>query len=176
MSIFSPLKGARVTFKSLNERGNFSFFKHHLWNPKDLPTLMFSVQLCSVGKILVLKSQIELCLFTFLHAFVIYYSVQIKDALHWKKLWVSAFIQALKNCCIAFSGEKIDIIAEKSAIFCQNFQLQSALITEFATRWEVSHIWACSARRALSEYTSNTPGSFLELDPLDEGSGGEISI
>ena len=30
---------------------------------------------------------------------------------------------------------------------------------------------ACSARRVLSEYTSHTPGSFLELDPLDENSG-----
>ena len=57
---------------------------------------------------------------------------------------------------------------KKCHFFCQNFQLQSALISEFVTRWEVSHIRACSARRVLSEYTSHTLGSFLELYPLDE--------
>ena len=60
-------------------------------------------------------------------------------------------------------------------IFGQNFQLRSALISDIATRWEVSPIWACSARRVLSEYHSHTPGSFLELDPspLDGVSGSE---
>ena len=55
---------------------------------------------------------------------------------------------------------------EKTQFFFQNFQLQSALTPEFATRWEVPPIWACSAWRVLSEYHSHTPGSFLELDPL----------
>ena len=35
---------------------------------------------------------------------------------------------------------------------------------------------ACAARRVLSEYTSHGPGSFLELDPLDEVSGCAIMI
>ena len=64
----------------------------------------------------------------------------------------------------------------RKEFFCQNFQLQSALIPDFATRWEVPPIWACSARRVLSEYHSHTPGSFLEFDPLDEVSGCENSI
>ena len=41
----------------------------------------------------------------------------------------------------------------------------SAIISEFATRWEVLPIWACAARRILSGYTSHTSGSFLKLDP-----------
>ena len=54
---------------------------------------------------------------------------------------------------------------EKTQFFFQNFQLQTPLTPEFATRWEVPPIWACSARRVLSEYHSRTPGSFLEFDP-----------
>ena len=61
----------------------------------------------------------------------------------------------------------------RKQVFCQNFQLQSTLIPEFATRWEVSPIWACSACRVLSEYTSYTPGAFREYGAkLDEVSGG----
>ena len=61
-------------------------------------------------------------------------------------------------------GDKIDLIAEKSVILGQNFQLQSALIPEFPTRLQVSPAWACAPRRVLSEYTSHTLGSFLEYD------------
>ena len=46
----------------------------------------------------------------------------------------------LKVALAPSSGEKIDIIAEKVLIFGQNFQLQSALISDFATRLEVSPI------------------------------------
>ena len=53
---------------------------------------------------------------------------------------------------------------KKVSFLGQNFQHQSALISEFATRLEDLQIWACSARRVLSEYNSLTPGSFLELD------------
>ena len=53
----------------------------------------------------------------------------------------------------------------KNVIFGSNFQLQSVLISEFPTRWEVSHIWACAPRGLLSEYISYTPGSFQELEP-----------
>ena len=56
------------------------------------------------------------------------------------------------------------------------YKFQSALISELATRWEISPIWACSAHRVLSEYTSHTPGSFLELDPLDEVSGCDVQL
>ena len=55
--------------------------------------------------------------------------------------------------------------SRKNVLFGPKFQLPSALFSEFATRWEVSHTWACSTRRVLSEYTSHTSGSFLELDP-----------
>ena len=79
-----------------------------------------------------------------------------------KYLKVSAFVERSSN--IPQLWKKI-IIAEKVPIFGQNFQLQSDLIPEFATRWEVSHIWACSARWVLSEYTTHTTGSFLEFDP-----------
>ena len=53
-------------------------------------------------------------------------------------------------------------IYKKVSFFGQNIQLQSALIPEFATRWEVSPIWACPFRRVLSEYTRHTLGSFRE--------------
>ena len=37
---------------------NFSFFKPHLWSPKDLRTLLFSAQLCEKGQILAFAFQI----------------------------------------------------------------------------------------------------------------------
>ena len=80
-----------------------------------------------------------------------------------QKLEVSAFVWVLKSSSIAASGEKIDIIAEKMSFLGQSFQLQGALISEFAIRWELSSIWACSARRVLSEYAGHTPGTVLEL-------------
>ena len=52
-----------------------------------------------------------------------------------------------------------------SKLSSSKFQHQNALISEFPSCWEVSHIWTCSARPILSEFTSHTPGSFLELDP-----------
>ena len=58
-----------------------------------------------------------------------------------------------------------DIIQEKKCHFWPNFQFKSALIPEFAKRCELTPIWACTARRVLSEYTSHTRGSFLELAP-----------
>ena len=43
-------------------------------------------------------------------------------------------------------------------------QIQRPIISYFATRLEVRSIYACAPRRVLSEYTSHTPGSFLEYD------------
>ena len=62
--------------------------------------------------------------------------------------------------------EKIDIIAEQMSFFDPSFQLQRSLISEFANPWEISPIKAFAPSRELSEYTSYTPGSFLEFDPF----------
>ena len=51
---------------------------------------------------------------------------------------------------------KSTLLSKKVAFYGQNFQLLSALLSKFATRWEVSPIWACAVRRVLSEYISHT--------------------
>ena len=57
-----------------------------------------------------------------------------------------------------------DIIAEKSAIFWPKFPLQNLPLVER------SHIYGFfQLSWVLSEYTSHTPGSCLELDPLSPG-------
>ena len=45
--------------------------------------------------------------------------------------------------------------------FLAKISWQSALISEFSTRWEVSSIWACLACQVLLEYTIHTPISWI---------------
>ena len=56
-------------------------------------------------------------------------------------------------------SEKSNIVTDNT-IFGPNFQLQTPLITNCATRWEVLPLQACVSRRVLSKFTSHT----LEYD------------
>ena len=46
-----------------------------------------------------------------------------------------------------------------------NFDQKLALFSDFCSHRDVRIIQACAYRQVISEYTSQTPGSFLEYDP-----------